>query len=179
VNETQLVQRARQGDSQALEELLRLVQPEVLRICGSLLRRRQDAEEACQDALMAVVKGIDRFEARSTVRTWARTIAVNSARQTSRKLRRHAVEHPTDELPVVADRRTTSGIVASKVDLLDALDQLERRWPTVARALALRELADLEYTEIAAELGLPINTVKTFLHRGRHHVRELLTAHID
>ncbi|MEU0886215.1 sigma factor-like helix-turn-helix DNA-binding protein [Lentzea sp. NPDC005914] len=69
--------------------------------------------------------------------------------------------------------------VASKVDLLDALDQLERRWPTVARALALRELADLEYTEIAAELGLPINTVKTFLHRGRHHLRELLTAHID
>ena len=56
-----LVDRARAGDTAALDELLVRLQPLVLRRCARFLPHRMDAEEAAQDALLAVPRGLDRF----------------------------------------------------------------------------------------------------------------------
>lgn len=90
----QLAQRAKEGDEAALEELLRRIQPDVLRRCARFLPYRQDAEEACQDALMRVAANIHNFRGDSMFTTWLYTVVSNSARQTYRALKRRAAEMP-------------------------------------------------------------------------------------
>ncbi len=167
---------ARNGDAEALNALLGQVRPEILRHCGRLLPHHQDAEEACQDALLAIAAAITGFKGRSQFRTWMHAVTANAARQTYRKLRQRAAEQPTSELPAVADPRTTSVIAGTRLDLLDALDKLEYDRPDLVEPVVLREVAQLEYSEIAERLDLPIGTVKTHIHRGRQRLRELLNG---
>jgi len=174
VDEEQLAGRACRGDTAALNTLLRLVEPDVLHLCGRVLPHRQDAEEACQDVLLAVSRNIAGFEGRSRFRTWLHAIASNCARDTYRRLKRRAEEQPTDTLPTVVDGRTTSVIAGTRLDLLEALERLEKDKPDLVEPVVLRELGQLTYTEIADRLGLPIDTVKTHIRRGRQHLRETL-----
>src|SRR3954469_4053438 len=110
-----LAVRAAGGDKDALDELLALIQPRVRRICGRMLLYPQDAEEACQDALMLVATKIGTFEGRSKFTTWLHQVAINSARSTSRPLKRRSAEMPSDELPAPIDPRTTSVIAGSRL----------------------------------------------------------------
>lgn len=166
-----LARQAADGDSAALDALLRAIQPRVLRACGAFLPCRQDAEEACQDVLVSVAKNITRFEGRSRFSTWLREVTANSARSTYRSLKRRA----TTVLPADAvdrpDPRTTSVIAGSRLDLLEALDRLERDHPVLVTAFVLRDLCDLEYTEIARRLDLPLGTVKARIHHARAAIR--------
>ncbi|MUL39753.1 sigma-70 family RNA polymerase sigma factor [Streptomonospora sp. PA3] len=171
-----LALRARDGDSAALDDLLRRIQPEVLRRCARFLPYRQDAEEACQDALLRVARNIGGFKGDSLFTTWLYTVVSNSARQTYRSMKRRSAELPTesDRLPHQRDPRTTSVIAGSRIDLLEALDQLERDRPNLVAPLVLRDLCQMDYKEIAAELDLALGTVKSRIHEGRKHVRASL-----
>lgn len=170
----ELARLAAAGDQPALEELLRLIQPGVLRHVGRFLPHRQDAEEAAQDVLMKVATKIHTFEGRSKFSTWLYEVTSNQARQTYRSLRRRAAERTTD-LPVEKpDPRTTSVIAGSRLDLLDALERLETEHPDLVRAFVLRDLSDLEYGDIARLLDVPLGTVKARIHHARRHVREAL-----
>ncbi|MFI5928577.1 RNA polymerase sigma factor [Micromonospora sp. NPDC051543] len=171
----ELARRAAAGEAAALDQLLSAIGPRVLEQCGRFLPCRQDAEEAAQDALLQVARHIERFEGRSLFSTWLHTVVANSARQTYRSLRRRAAEHPSDLLPAeVADPRTTSVIAGTRLDVLDALDRLEAHRPELVTALVLRDLCQLEYPQIADQLGIPVGTVKSRIHHARRHVRESL-----
>ncbi|MFF0120206.1 RNA polymerase sigma factor [Micromonospora arida] len=171
----ELARRAAAGDNVALDALLAAVGPRVLEQCGRFLPCRQDAEEAAQDALLQVARHIQGFEGRSLFSTWLHTVVANCARQTYRSLRRRAAERPSALLPVdVADPRTTSVIAGLRLDLLDALDRLEAHRPDLATALVLRDLCQLDYQEIAGQLGIPIGTLKSRIHHARRHVRETM-----
>ena len=170
----ELARLAAGGDRSALEELLRLIEPRVLRQVSRLLPYRQDAEEATQDVLLKVATRVGTFEGRSRFSTWLYEVTANQARQTYRSLRRRAAESVTD-LPVERpDPRTTSVIAGSRLDLLDALDRLESEHPDLVRAFVLRDLSDLEYADIAVLLGVPVGTVKARIHHARRYVRESL-----
>ncbi|GAA1773010.1 MULTISPECIES: sigma-70 family RNA polymerase sigma factor [Streptomonospora] len=172
----ELALRARDGDSAALDDLLRRIQPEVLRRCARFLPYRQDAEEACQDALLRVARNIGGFKGDSLFTTWLYTVVSNSARQTYRSMKRRSAEMPTeaDRIPNQRDPRTTSVIAGSRIDLLEALDQLERDRPNLVAPLVLRDLCQMDYKEIADELDLALGTVKSRIHEGRKHVRASL-----
>jgi RNA polymerase sigma-70 factor, ECF subfamily len=163
------------GDAEALEQLLAAVQPRVRRIVGRMLLHPQDAEEACQDALLAVARHIGRFDARSRFTTWLYAIAANSARSTYRSLKRRAAEQPVEMLHAV-DPRTTSVIAGSRLDLLEALEALGRKHPELVEPLVLRDVNELDYAEIARHLGIPLGTVKARIHHARAFVRPLLRA---
>lgn len=105
-----LATHAANGDHAALDALLREIQPEVLRRCGRLLPYRQDAEEACQDALMQVARNITGFAGRSKFSTWLYPVVSNCARQTYRVLKRRGAEQSWTVAPEIADARTTSVI---------------------------------------------------------------------
>jgi RNA polymerase sigma factor (sigma-70 family) len=173
-----LARRAAAGDSAALDELLARIMPDVLRQCARFLPCRQDAEEACQDALLQVARAINRFEGRSRFSTWLHTVVANCARQTYRSLKRRAAERYGAE-PAVdeADPRTTSVIAGSRLDLMDALEQLEAHRPDLVGPLVLRDLCQLDYGEIAEQLDLPLGTVKSRIHHARQHVRRSLAVH--
>jgi DNA-directed RNA polymerase specialized sigma24 family protein len=153
----ELAVRAAAGDRAALESLLALIQPNVLRRCARFLPCYQDAEEACQDVLLQVARNIGSFQGRSKFSTWLHVIIANGSRQ-------------------VVDARTTSVIAGSRLDLLDALEQLEGRKAELVAPMVLRDICQLDYKEIALHLGIPEGTVKSRIHQARGHVREYLLA---
>jgi RNA polymerase sigma factor (sigma-70 family) len=168
--------RAAAGDAAALNELLTAIRPAVLRRCARFLPCFQDAEEACQDALLQVARTIGRFEGRSLFSTWLYVVVANSARQTYRSLKRRAAEgygEPPIDRP---DPRTTSVIAGSRLDLLDALERLEAHRPDLVAPIVLRDVCQLDYAEIATHLGIPVGTVKSRIHQARADLREYLLA---
>ncbi|MFO7250993.1 MAG: sigma factor, partial [Actinomycetes bacterium] len=76
----QLARAAAAGDQRSLGELLARIEPDVLRHCRRLLPYPQDAEEASQDALLAVARNIARFEGRAKFSTWLHIVTANCAR---------------------------------------------------------------------------------------------------
>jgi len=168
-----LARTAAAGDAKALNELLATVRPEVLRLCARFLPHREDAEEACQDTLLAVARGIRTFEFRASFHTWLYRIAANRARSTYQVLRRR-FDSESAGLPLLdrPDPRRTSVVAGTRLDLLDALDALG---PLLAEPLALRDVLDLPYSEIAVLLETPEGTIKSRIHEGRRRLREHLT----
>ncbi|MEU6576718.1 RNA polymerase sigma factor [Streptomyces sp. NPDC046805] len=172
-----LALRAAAGDPAALDRLLSAVRPEVLRRCGRFLPCREDAEEAAQDVLLQVARKITAFEGRSRFSTWLHTVVANCARQKYRELKRRATEQPAAIEPSQhVDPRTTSVIAGSRVDLLEALERLEREHPHLVAPLVYRDICQLDYAEAAERVGVPLGTFKSRLHEARKQVRPWLAA---
>jgi RNA polymerase sigma-70 factor (ECF subfamily) len=165
-----LARIASAGDLAALNVLLVTVRPEVLRLCTRLLPNREDAEEACQDTLLAVARGILRFEGRSAFRTWLYRLAANRSRSAYRRSG-HRPAEGFDVLSDVADPRRTSVVASTRLDLLDALAHLR---PELAEAVALRDVLGLGYREIAVLQRVPEGTVKSRIHQARLQLRKRL-----
>ncbi|MDX6241638.1 MAG: hypothetical protein QOG10_6462 [Kribbellaceae bacterium] len=171
----QLAARAAAGDESVLPELLQAIRPQVQRRVARFLPCHQDAEEAAQDTLLTVATKIHTFKGTGTFAGWLTVVATNCARQTYRSLKRRSLEQSTEVLPESADPRTTSVIAGSRLDLLEALDALELNHPQLVQPLVLRDLGAMSYAEIAAELHLPLGTVKARIHQARKQVAERLT----
>jgi RNA polymerase sigma-70 factor (ECF subfamily) len=175
----ELARRAATGDPAALDALLQLIGPEVVRRCGRFLPCREDAEEAAQDVLLQVSRHITGFEGRSRFSTWLYMVVANCSRQKYRELKRRAAEQPAaiDEwqYAVPVDPRTTSVIAGSRIDLLEALERLEREHPHLVAPLVYRDICQLDYAEIAERVGIPLGTLKSRLHQARKEVRPWLT----
>ncbi|GAB1820915.1 MULTISPECIES: RNA polymerase sigma factor [Herbidospora] len=171
----ELARTAATGDHVALGELLRRVEPDVLRHCERLLPYRQDAEEACQDTLLAVARNIGRFEGRSRFSTWLHIVTANCARTTYRTLKRRSAEQSSDDLAEQRpDPHRVSVIAGARLDLLDAIEALEAEKPDLARALVLCDIVQLDYSDIAAQLGIPLGTAKSRIHQARKHIQASL-----
>lgn len=172
VDVEKLASRAAQGDRDALEVLLAAIRADVLRMCARFLPNREDAEEACQDTLLAVARGISRFDGRAAFRTWLHRVAANRSRSTYQALRRRSAAEvqgaPPPERP---DPRRTSVVAGTRLDLLDGLAGLG---PELAEPVALRDVLGLGYREIAALLRLPEGTVKSRISEGRRRLRQHL-----
>ncbi|QBX55647.1 RNA polymerase sigma factor [Nocardioides seonyuensis] len=170
-----LARRARDGDRDALEDLLGAIRPRVLNICRGVLPYSSDAEDACQEAMLNVATKIDSWGGRGRFTTWLHVVAVNSARSTYRRLKNLATPIDTDvfghDRP---DPRTTSVIAGTRLDLLEAMETIERDHPQFVDPLLLRDVYGLPYDEIAELVDVPLGTVKAQIHHGRKLVRPLL-----
>jgi RNA polymerase sigma factor (sigma-70 family) len=175
----ELVRAARAGDGPALEEVLVRIRPLVMRRCARFLPHPQDAEEAAQDALLAVSTKIATYVGRGTFIGWVTVIASNSARATYRSMRRRADTAGATDVPDAADPRTTSVIAGTRLDLMESLGELERRHPAVVEAFVLRDLGALPYDEIAELTAVPLGTVKDRIHQARLFMRERLRPGLD
>ena len=171
-----LARRAREGDRDALEALLAQVRPRTLNVCRGVLPHLADAEDACQEALINVANKIGTWNGRGRFTTWLHVVAVNSARSTYRRLKNQAT--PQDPLAHTGsdrpDPRTTSVIAGTRLDLLEAMEVLERDHPQYVEPLLLRDVYGLPYDEIARLVGVPLGTVKAQIHHGRRLARPLL-----
>ncbi|WP_300682701.1 RNA polymerase sigma factor [Nocardioides sp.] len=173
IDQTQL-DAARTGDAEALDALLRAVEPLVLRRCARVLPFRPDAEEAAQEALLTIASRLQQYAGTGSFEGWVGTIATNQARMTYRSLRRRADEQGWEEMAEHPDPARVSVIAGSRVDLLEALDELERHHPEAVEAFVLRDLGAQPYAEIADVLGAPLGTVKARIHTARRFLRERL-----
>jgi RNA polymerase sigma-70 factor, ECF subfamily len=174
----ELARRAQGGDRDALEALLREIRPGALSVCRGVLPYTPDAEDACQEALINIAAKIGSWGGRGRFTTWVHVVAVNSARSTYRRMKNQAA--PSDPQVTGAmerpDPRTTSVIAGTRLDLLDAMETLERDHPKFVEPLLLRDVYGLSYEEIAEQVGAPLGTVKAQIHHGRRLVRPLLRS---
>jgi RNA polymerase sigma-70 factor (ECF subfamily) len=169
-----LVGRARGGDDAALEDLLMRIRPMVARRCARFLPHQADAEEATQDALLAISSKLGSYRGDGSFVGWVTVVTSNSARSTYRSLRRRAETTAAAPPAETADPRTTSVIAGTRLDLLESLGELERRHPALVEAFVLRDLGSLSYQQIAETVDAPLGTVKDRIHQARRFMRERL-----
>ena len=174
----ELTRRAKEGDREALETLLGAIRPRALAVCRGVLPHLPDAEDACQDALLRINDKIGLWNGESRFTSWVHVVALNAARSAYRRMR-HEAKAADPELPgrrQQSDPRTTSVIAGTRLDLLDAMEKLERSHPKLVEPLLLRDVYGMPYADIASLLGVPLGTVKAQVHRGRAFTRPLLRA---
>jgi RNA polymerase sigma-70 factor (ECF subfamily) len=168
-----LARRAQEGDRDALEQLLAAVRPRCLNVCRQVLPYSSDAEDACQDALINIANKIGSWGRQGRFTTWMHVVALNSARTTYRRMKNQAIS--SDVLPLEKpDPRTTSVIAGTRLDLLEAMETIERDHPQFVAPLILRDVYGMSYDDIAEQVGLPLGTVKAQIHHGRRLARPLL-----
>lgn len=167
-----LVEAAQAGDRIALDKLLRIHQPAVYAICRRIVGNEADALDAMQDALIAIVRGLGRFDGRSKLSTWVYRIATNACLDEVRRRGRRPVPGlPDDERAGSSGEGRVEDVVAARIDVDAALQAvpLDFRAPVV-----LRDLCSLDYAEIAEVLGIPPGTVRSRIARGRAVLAEQL-----
>ena len=165
-----LVRRAQRGDQSAVDALLRQHYDTVRAVCHRIVVNAHDADDATQNALIAIVRALPSFDGRSKFSTWVYRIATNAALDEVRRIRRRAVphnDHTFASIPV--------GDASASVDAQLAVSTALSRVPEEFRVvLVLRHIADLEYDEIAVILDIPVGTVRSRLSRGRTQLAEIL-----
>lgn len=175
IDDRELVQLAQAGDSAALDALLRRHHDRVLSICRRLAGNEADALDATQEALIAIVRGVPRFDGRAAFTTWAYRVATNACLdELRRRGRRPQVGLPEDldGVPRAASAPSVGiELVADRMVVDAALAKLPEDYRA---AVVLRDLCDLEYAEIAAALDIPAGTVRSRIARGRTLLAGLL-----
>jgi RNA polymerase sigma-70 factor (ECF subfamily) len=187
-SDSELVARLRQGDEHAFVMLVGQYQKPLLRLARSMVDNEAVAEEAVQDTWMSVVKGIDRFEARSSLKTWLFRILVNRVRSAHAGEERRTPRRAPSVDPSFFDRsgqwirpvspwddEVDDRVVAASVApaLRKALDLLPSRQREV---VLLRDVEGLSGEEASDVLGIRPGNQRVLLHRGRAGLREMLAA---
>ena len=168
LDDAALVAAAQGGDRFALDQLLRRHYDRIHGVCRRIAGSTRDADDACQEALIKITRSLPRFDGRSSFSTWAYRIATNASLDELRKRNRRPALHVVDddERPEPVDRTapTHPETITDRLILDEALAKLPEDLRT---AVVLRDVADLDYAEIATTLDIPVGTVKSRISRGR------------
>lgn len=172
-DETELLARARSGDVQARDTLVRAYLPDVYRVTRRVLNDPDMAEDAAQDAILNALAALHRFRGEASFRTWLLRIAVNAARTVGRRQgRRREVSL------VLADNEPSRGVdpavravLRTEVERVEGL--LQRLPPKQRMVVALRVQQGLSYAEVAAALGCTEGAARVNYHLGVKRLREL------
>lgn len=170
VDTAALVAAAQGGDRAALERLLHTQHDRVWAVCRRILGNDADAADATQEALIAIVRGLPRFDGRSAFPTWCYRVATNAALDELRRRRRRPVPADGDGPHDPGDGAAPDPGPAFDLRIVDRLrlDEALARLPEDYRLpVVLRDVCDLDYAEIAEALSIPPGTVRSRISRGR------------
>jgi RNA polymerase sigma-70 factor (ECF subfamily) len=199
-----LVKRLRAGDEQAFAALVDSYYGMMLAVARGYVRTRAVAEEVVQEAWVGVLNGIDRFEGRSSLKTWIMRIVANIAmsrgEREARTIPFSALAAEGDDEPAVdADRfrpetdafpghwRAYPGNWASLPDeallgreTLDVVLRAIEELPTAQRVvITMRDVAGCSAEEVCGTLDVSEGNQRVLLHRARSRVRTALERHLD
>jgi RNA polymerase sigma-70 factor (ECF subfamily) len=202
VDETALVNALRDGDEAAFAQLVDQHTPSMLRVAHGYVPSREIAEEVVQETWIALVKGIDNFEGRSSLRTWLFAVMINIAKARGVRERRdadaaiaaftggtvdparfRAADDPYpghwkqgDEPSPFPDSPEGSVLDNELVDVARReLDKLPERQRMV---VTLRDMLGFESSEVCDLLDISIANQRVLLHRGRAAVRQVLEHYL-
>jgi RNA polymerase sigma-70 factor (ECF subfamily) len=184
--EMQLVRRAKRGDDQAFEELVRRYDRNVFRIAQHITQNREDAEDVVQDAFLKAYQNLGQFQGQSKFYTWLVRIAVNEALMRLRRRRPERmvsidedVKTEEDSMPrEIADWSPNPEQQYTQAELKDILGKTIQGLPPSFRTVfVLRDVEGLSTEETAAALELSVPAVKSRLLRARLQLRERLNKY--
>lgn len=170
--EQELVKAAQSGDRDALITLLREIETHVYRTAYYILNNEHDAMDAAQEALIRIYTKIHTYEEKAQFKTWVQRIVSNICIDWFRR-NKPTVSIEEHEMVFSSPADVEEDVMSSYAaqDIRDAIDLL----PAHHRAVVvLRYMQDFSYNEIAESLGLPLNTVKSYLFRARQQLQSLL-----
>jgi RNA polymerase sigma-70 factor (ECF subfamily) len=189
VQEAELLKLLQAGDAAAFATLVQTYQARMLRLARTFVTTSASAEEVVQDAWVGVIRGIDRFEGRSSIATWLFSILVNRAKSVGvreRRLRtdrwseneREQVERfdaieswavpPERWAEEAEDRLVARHLAAQALACLEDLPAPQRQ------VVLLRDVEGLSATQACSLLGITDANQRVLLHRGRVRVRSAL-----
>jgi RNA polymerase sigma-70 factor (ECF subfamily) len=191
-DERVLVERLRAGDQEAFSQLVERYHPAMVRLAMTRVRSRAVAEEVAQDAWLGLLRGIDRFEGRSSLRSWLFRIVINRAISSGVRERTHLpvndaeLEHrdgrfsqdgwwvtaPTHWADEVLDRIVTPALVERVHAVMAELPEGQRQ------VVTLRDVEGLSSAEVCAILDLTEGNQRVLLHRGRTRIRAALEQEV-
>ena len=181
-----LLDALRAGDEQAFRDLVMRYHQRLLRFAESFVPSRAIAEEVVQDTWLGVVRGVDRFEGRASVKTWLFRILANRARSTGLRESRSSPISDDDLLegrfdatghwnhaPAPWDDGVESRLFATQI--ADRVRELLPELPPAQRQVfVLRDIEGLEPDEACDLLGVSAGNQRVLLHRARARMRSLL-----
>ncbi|MEO6126474.1 MAG: RNA polymerase sigma factor [Ilumatobacteraceae bacterium] len=196
-SETALIDRLRAGDSSAFRQLVIDHQPALIRLANTFVPSRAVAEEVVQETWIAVIRGIDRFEQRSSLKTWIIRILVNIARTKGVKERRTVplgslLGENSDAAAVDPERFTgppgrggwshppapwsqlPDEIVMSNATISLVVETIGKLPEQQRLVVMLRDVQDWSSSDVCASLGISESNQRVLLHRGRSALRQLL-----
>jgi RNA polymerase sigma-70 factor (ECF subfamily) len=189
VSDNDLVRRLRSGDGSAFAEVVDAYHSSMVRLAQTFVSSRAVAEEVTQDTWLAVLKGIGRFEGRSSLKTWIFRILSNRARSTGVREQRTTPVDLSDEAAVnrgrfdaggawsdppahwsdeVVDRFSSGPLVAQVRAAISDLPESQRA------VVTLRDLDGLSSKEVCDVLQISEVNQRVLLHRGRSRIRARL-----
>lgn len=181
-----LVERVKEGDRSAFDQLVLRCQGRVFAVALRMLGDRDEAEEVTQDAFVHAYRTLGTFRGEAKVSTWLVSIVINLCRNRRRWWARRrqrivaSLEEPMDAGEgtmgqMLADPAPTPAQVAQQREvqqvLLEGLQMLDDNFRTV---IVLRDIEGYSYEEIARALRCRVGTVKSRLNRARLQLRAIL-----
>ena len=185
MTDAELVQSALAGSEEAYADLLRRYERPVFTLVLRMVRDRSAAEDLAQEAFLKAFDRLATYDPERKFSSWLFKIAHNTAIDRLRRREVHTVsldepvgEEPDAPLRAVEDTAAeTPEQAAERAALSRAFTRVVGRLrPEYRQVVLLRYQAGLEYGEIAEETGFPLGTVKTYLHRARKELAELLES---
>ncbi len=186
--ESQLILEALKGDLDAFNHLVLKYQDTIFNQAYALLGDSHSAEDATQESFIKAFKNIGRFRGGS-FRAWLHKIVINTCYDEMRWSKRHPttplipedddgedIEYPT----WLTDPNSSVQVIVEWKELSRTLHHMLDELPEIYRNLiTLVDLHELDYSEAAQVLDIPIGTVKSRLARGRFQMKEKLQKNID
>jgi len=181
-----LVVRAQKGSEKAYRELLDRYQRPVFSLIYRMVRDREQAEDLSQETFVRVFNHIDRYDPAYKFSSWIFKIATNLTIDWMRKKEVPTVSIDGSRYATTSDEIEASTITVESKDetpeelliareLGNEIEQaITRLRPEYKTAILLRHVEDKPYEEIAQIMSLPLGTVKTYIHRGRKELQEML-----
>jgi RNA polymerase sigma-70 factor (ECF subfamily) len=176
--DVELVNRHREGDMQAFDEVYERFGEMVYNLSLRLSGNREEAADLTQEVFLRIFRHLGSFGGRSTLKTWVFRIAINHCRD---RLSRHVPamqsidDSPEEGGVTLADPGRGPEELAVAADEGRRVSRCLARLPHVFReAVALRDLEGLSYEEIAEVLGVRVGTVRSRIARGREQLRHFL-----
>ena len=174
-----IIERCKEGDRDAWNELVRSTHREVYTLCLRILHNEDDAAEATQDTYFKVWRNLKSFRGEAAFNTWLYRVASNAALSSRRsRKRRVGMEAQTEEefLRDIPGAASTEGAAGARMELRaleDALSGLPQHYRS---ALVLRDVYGLSTAETADRLGISETAAKVRVHRGRKRLKEMMRS---
>jgi RNA polymerase sigma-70 factor, ECF subfamily len=177
-DETELIQRANQGDQRAFGALVERYQRRVMGVAMAVVHNPEDALELAQETFVRAYENLGKFESRSSFSTWLYRIAANLAIDFRRREGRHNIlrgEEAENEINRIPTGSGDSFIEFSRGELSQRLHgALAELTPEHRAVILLREVEGLSYDEISDLLQCPRGTVMSRLHYARNRLQTIL-----